>query len=133
MNKVASYLQGHISGEVLISDAARDFFSTDASVLEVKPNLIVYPRSTNDVRKVARFAWQLAEKGHKLPITARGSGTDQTGAAIGSGMLMVFPAHMSRILEIDTKSRMVRLQPGVNFKSLQETLHTHGLFLPPYP
>jgi len=133
MNKVAVYLQSHINGEVLVSDAARDFFATDASVLKLKPNLIVYPRTTNDVRKVARFAWQLAEKGHALPITARGSGTDQTGAAIGRGMVMVFPAHMSRILEIDTKSRQVRLQPGVNFKSLQETLHTHGLFLPPYP
>lgn len=133
MNKVASYLQGHISGEVLISDSAREFFSTDASVLQVKPNLIVYPRLTNDVRKIARFAWQLAEKGHTLPITARGSGTDQTGAAIGRGMVMVFPAHMNRILEIDTKSKQVRLQPGVNFKSLQETLYTHGMFVPPYP
>ena len=133
MNKVATYLQGHISGEVLVSDSARDFFSTDASVLQIKPNLIVYPRLTNDVRKVARFAWQLAEKGHTLPITARGSGTDQTGAAIGRGMVMVFPAHMNRIMEIDTKSRQVRLQPGVNFKSLQETLYTHGMFVPPYP
>lgn len=133
MNKIASYLQGHISGEVLASDSAREYFSTDASVLTVKPSLIVYPRTTNDIRKVARFAWQLAEKGHKLPITARGNGTDQSGAAIGSGISMVFPAHMHRILELDAKQRLVRVQPGVNFKSLLETMYTHGLFLPPYP
>lgn len=133
MNKIASYLQQHISGEVLTSDSARDFFSTDASVLTLRPNLVVYPRSTNDVRKVARFSWQLAEKGHVLPITARGSGTDQAGAAIGKGIVMVFPAHLNRILEIDTRQRLVRIQPGINFKSLQETLYTHGLFLPPYP
>lgn len=133
MNKIATYLQGHISGEVLVSDHARDFFSTDASVLTVKPALIVYPRTTNDVRKVARFSWQLAEKGHILPITARGSGTDLSGAAIGKGIIMAFPAHLNKILELDTKQRLVRVQPGVNFKSLQETLHTHGLFLPPYP
>lgn len=133
MNKIASYLQQHITGEVLTSESARRFFSTDASVLEMKPSLIVYPRNTNDVRKVARFTWQLAEKGHSLPITARGSGTDQTGAAIGQGIIMVFPAHLNRILEIDTKQQLVRVQPGINFKSLQETLHTHGLFLPPYP
>lgn len=133
MNKIATYLQGHISGEVLVSDKAREFFSTDASILEVKPALIVYPRTTNDIRKVARFTWQLAEKGHVLPITARGSGTDLTGAAIGKGIIMVFPAHLNRILELDTKQKLVRVQPGVNFKSLQETLHTHGLFLPPYP
>ena len=133
MNKIASYLQSHISGEVLVSESARNFFSTDASVLTIKPTLITYPRTTNDIRKIARFSWQLAEKGHKLPITARGNGTDQSGAAIGSGMIMVFPAHMHRILELDTKQKLVRVQPGVNFKSLQETMYTHGLFLPPYP
>lgn len=133
MNKVASYLQSHLSGEVLDSPVARKYFSTDASVLEMTPSLIVYPRSTNDIRKVARFSWQLAEKGHVLPITARGSGTDQTGAAIGKGVIMVFPAHLNKILELDTQQKLVRVQPGVNFKSLQETLHTHGLFLPPFP
>ncbi|HMR73305.1 MAG TPA: FAD-binding oxidoreductase, partial [Candidatus Saccharibacteria bacterium] len=133
MNKVASYLQSHLSGEVLDSAAVRDYFSTDASVLQVKPALVIYPRSTNDVRKVARFSWQLAEKGHTLPITARGSGTDQTGAAIGKGAVMVFPAHMNKVLELDSQQKLVRVQPGVNFMALQEMLNTHGLFLPPFP
>ena len=133
MNKVAAYLQGHLSGEVLVGDGARDFFSTDASILQIKPAMVIYPRTTNDVRKIARFTWQLAEKGHVMPMTARGSGTDQTGAAIGKGAVIVFPAHMNKILELDSKQKMVRVQPGLNFKSLEETLHTHGLFLPPYP
>lgn len=133
MNKIASYLQSHIAGEVLDSAAAKKFFSTDASVLEQSPSLVVYPRTTNDIRKVARFAWQLAEKGHVMPITPRGSGTDQTGAAIGKGIVMVFPTHLNKILELDTQQKLVRVQPGLNFKSLQETLHTHGLFLPPFP
>jgi len=133
MNKVASYLQSHISGEVLVSEHIRQRFSTDASILSVKPSLVVHPRTTNDVRKVARFSWQLAERGHILPMTARGNGTDLTGAAIGKGVIVSFPTHLNNILEIDTKQRLVRVQPGANFKSLQETLHTHGLFLPPAP
>ncbi len=133
MNKVASYLQGHIAGEVFDGDAIRSTFSRDGSILAIKPSLVVYPRTTNDVRKVARFSWQLAEKGHVLSVTARGGGTDLTGAAIGKGIILSFPAHLNRILELDTKQRLVRVQPGVNFKSLQETLHTHGLFLPPFP
>lgn len=133
MNKVASYLQGHISGEVLVSERVREHFSTDASILTIKPSLVVYPRTTNDVRKVARFSWQLAERGHIMPITARGNGTDLTGAAIGKGVVISLPTHLNKILELDTKQRLVRVQPGVNFKSLQETLHTHGFFLPPAP
>lgn len=133
MNKVASYLQGHISGEVLVGERVREHFSTDASILSIKPSMVVYPRTTSDVRKVARFSWQLAERGHAVPLTARGNGTDTTGAAIGKGIVLSFPTHLNKILEIDTKQKMVRVQPGVNFKSLQETLHTHGLFLPPQP
>ncbi len=133
MSKIANYLQQHLNGEVVSSPRVRKFFATDASILTKTPQIIVYPRTTNDVRKVARFTWQLAEKGHVLPITARGSGTDQTGAAIGNGIVMVFPAHMQKILELDTKTRMVRVQPGMNFKALQEAMATHGLFLPPFP
>lgn len=133
MNKLATYLQSHIRGEILDSEAVRDYFSTDASILTIKPNIIVYPHDTTDIRKIARFAWQLAEKGHAIPITTRGAGTDQTGAAIGKGIVMVTPAHLSRILEFDTRQRLVRVQPGLNFQSLQETMQTHGLFLPAYP
>ena len=133
MSKIAHYLQEHLAGEVLTSESARNYFSTDASVFEVKPKVIVYPRNTSDVRKTARFAWQLAERGKVLPITARGKGTDVSGAAIGEGIILVFPAHMNRIIELDTRKGFVRIQPGINYKNIQSTLHTHGQFLPPYP
>lgn len=133
MNKVAHYLQEHLAGEVSISVDARKYFSTDGSVFEVTPSIIAYPRNENDVRKTARFTWQLAERGRIIPITARGSGTDQSGAAIGEGIILVFPAHMNKILELDSKSGDVLLEPGVNYGKLQQTLHTHGRFLPPYP
>ena len=66
-------------------------------------------------------------------MTARGSGTDQSGAAIGSGVVLVLPAHMNKVLELDPKSGSVAVQPGLNYGKLQQTLHTHGRFLPPYP
>jgi len=133
VNKVASYLQEHIVGEVLSSARVRKYFSTDGGVFEVTPSMVVYPQNVSDVRKVTRFSWQLAEKGHVLSITARGRGSDQGGAAIGKGIVMVFPAHMNKILELDTKQRLARVQPGLNYLAFEEALHTHGLSLPPYP
>lgn len=130
-SKVAQYLQQHIVGEVTTSDDALNYFSTDGSIFQVKPKVVVYPRNTSDVRKVARFAWQLAERGRVVPITARGKGTDQSGAALGDGIIMAFPAHMNKILELDRES--VTLQPGIIYSKLEQTLHTHGRFLPPYP
>ncbi len=133
MSKVAHYLQEHLVGEVMTGTDARRYFATDGSVLQLAPALIAYPRTENDVRKTARFSWQLAERGRTIPVTPRGAGTDQTGAALGSGIVLVFPAHMNRILELDTKAHTVTVEPGINYAKLQQTLHTHGRFLPPFP
>jgi FAD/FMN-containing dehydrogenase len=133
MSKIAHYLQEHLVGEVTDSLEVRRYFSTDASILQVTPTVVVYPANENDIRKTARFSWQLAQRGKMLPITARGGGSDTSGAAIGGGVLMVFPTHMNRILALDPKKEYVTLEPGITFGGLQQTLYTHGLFLPPYP
>ncbi len=117
----------------MTSSDVREYFSTDASIFEQTPAIVVYPRNENDVRKAARFSWQLAERGRVVPITARGRGTDQSGAAIGSGVMLVFPAHMNKLLELDSKTGVAVVEPGINYAKLQQTLHTHGRFLPPYP
>ena len=133
MNKVAHYLQEHLIGEVFISPDTRSYFSTDGSIMRIMPSFVVYPRNENDIRKTARFTWQLAERGRVIPITARGMGTDTGGAAIGNGISLVFPAHMHKVLELDPKSGIVAVQPGAIFGKLQQTLHTHGRFVPVYP
>lgn len=133
MSKIAQYLQEHLIGEVMTSVDARRYFATDNSIFSLAPAVVVYPRNENDVRKAARFTWQLAERGRVIPITARGNGTDQAGAALGNGIMLVFPAHLNRILELDSKSGTVTVEAGINYGKLQQTLKTHGRFLPPYP
>lgn len=133
MSKVSKYLNEHLQGEVTVRQAIRREFSHDASILKVAPEMVIYPRLTSDIRKVARFSYQLAEKGHKLSITPRGAGSDQTGGAVGSGIILNFTAHMDAILEVDAKQRLVRLQPGVTFKTLNQALRLHGLWVPAYP
>ena len=130
MSKVATYLQEHIFGEVSTNPAILEAMGRDLSVLEMTPEMVVYPRVTNDIRKTARFAWQLAEKGHVLSITPRGSGSDETGGAIGKGIAMVTPAHMNAIFEFDAKQKLVRLQPGVTVGSLRSALLMQGMAIP---
>lgn len=133
MNKLAHYLQEHLRGEVIVSTSALAKYARDASIFEQTPSLIAYPMDESDIRKTARFAWQLAERGRIIPITARGSGSDFTGAAIGQGIVLVTPVHMNKILEFDSKSGFVVVEPGINYAKLQQTLNTHGRFLPPFP
>jgi FAD/FMN-containing dehydrogenase len=135
MSKIAKYLNEHIMGEITGAKAVRERFSRDRSVLTIKPELVMFPRVTNDIRKAARFAWQLAEKGHVLPITIRGAGSDETGAAIGKGLVINTTAHLNRIIYIALKDKdhFVHVQPGVTFKALNDALNWHGLSVPTYP
>lgn len=133
MSKIAHYLQEHLLGEVTTSTEVRKHFATDHSIFSIIPSMVVYPRNEHDIRKTVRFAWQLAERGRVVPITSRGAGTDTSGAAIGEGVILSFPAHMHRIVELDLKTGATVVEPGINFGRMQQALHTHERFVPAYP
>lgn len=135
MNKIAQYLNEHILGEVTSSKSVREQFSRDGSVLKITPELVAHPRVTNDIRKIARFTWQLAEKGHVMPLTVRGGGSDQTGGAIGKGIIVNTTAHLNNIIYLSTKNKdqFIHVQPGTNFGAVNEVLKSHGLIVPSFP
>ena len=135
MSKISQYLNEHLLGEATTNESVLNRFSRDGSVLSIKPEMIVSPRVTNDIRKVARFTWQLAEKGHVMPITVRGGGTDQTGASIGKGIVINMASHLNHIIFASGKGKeqFVHVQPGANFKAVNDALKTQDLSVPVYP
>ena len=134
MSKIAQYLNEHLLGEVSNLTSLRAVYARDKSVFEITPEIVVFPKVTNDIRKVARFSWQLAEKGHTLSLTPRGLGTDTTGGAIGSGIMIDVSRHLNSILYVSTKDKhkIVHVQPGTSLRTLHETLKWHGLTVGAY-
>lgn len=132
MKQLAKALQQVVSGEVFDAGDAMEYYSTDGSVFKAVPQAVVYPRDTDDVSAVAKAIFDMAARGKKVNLTARGKGTDQAGAAVSDGVLLVFPAHMNRLLKIDKRGFAI-VEPGLIYRDFQNTLHTHGRFLPPYP
>lgn len=126
-------LQSLLLGTVTDSSDALNHFSTDASIFSVRPQAVVYPQNTADIRKVVQFLYDRAERDpdKKLSLTARGLGTDLGGGALGEGLQLVLSAHMNNIIKLDGNNIVV--QPGLLYRTLQETLQSHGRFLPPYP
>jgi FAD/FMN-containing dehydrogenase len=129
MSKIAQYLNEHLLGEVSSLASLRARYATDESVLTITPELVAFPKTTNDVRKLMRFSWQLAEKGHVLGVTPRGLGTDTTGGAIGSGVVLDTTQYLNQILYVAAKdkNKIVHVQPGVSLKTLHEALRWNGL------
>lgn len=129
MNKVASYLNQYISGNVFDKDTILDAYSTDRSIFKIKPRFVALPENTQDISKILTFVNQLAIKNYKLPIAVRGSGLDKTGADLTNGMVISMEK-MSHIKEIDPRSRLVRVEAGVTLGQLNSALSLHGLTLP---
>jgi FAD/FMN-containing dehydrogenase len=129
MNKIATYLNQHLLGEAASSKTVRKRFSRDGSILTITPELVVFPRVTNDIRKTARFTWQLAEKGHTMGVTIRGAGADTTGGAIGKGLIIDTSAHLNSILTLAIKDRLVHVQSGTLLSTLEESLKWQGMTL----
>ncbi len=127
MNKIAAYLNEHLLGEVSGAKSIRKAYATDGSVLTVTPEVVAFPRVTNDIRKAARFTWQLAEKGHTVSVTVRGFGGDTTGAAIGKGIVIDTTRHLNNILQVAVKDKLVHVQGGASLATLATTLKWQGL------
>lgn len=130
MSKIAGYLNEHILGEVSSAKSLRKKYSTDGSILSITPEIIAFPRVTNDIRKVARFTWQLAEKGHVVPMTVRGYGGDTTGAAIGKGVILDTSVNLKDIIQVGVKDKLVHVQPGISLEEVSTVLKWQGLILP---
>lgn len=121
-------LRAAVSGEVDASSRRRAEYSTDASNYRVVPEVVVFPRSTDDVLAALATARE-----HGSPITARGGGTSVAGNAVGPGVVIDFSRHLNTVIEVDPDARTARVQPGTVMSTLQAAAKPHGLRFGPDP
>jgi len=102
-------------------------YAVDASMYRMTPQVVVLPDSESDIEHVMEYAVQ---KG--VPLTTRAAGTNLTGSAIGSGIILDV-SHLNRILEINTDEKWARIQPGIVLNELNKQLLSTGLMFGPDP
>jgi glycolate oxidase subunit GlcD len=103
-------------------------YSRDMSVHVGKPNIILFPYTTEEVSKILALANE-----NKIPVTARGSGTSVTGAVLPvKGGIVLDMSKMNHIKEIRKEDRYIVVQPGVICQDLNKAL-LPDYFFPPDP
>ncbi|WP_182422267.1 FAD-binding and (Fe-S)-binding domain-containing protein [Aureimonas sp. ME7] len=117
--------EGETSGDL----AQRLVAGTDNSIYQLRPALVLYPRSGGDLNRIVRAA--ISDPRSPVPLTVRGGGTGTNGQSLTSGVVIDVSRHMNRILRLDTQARTVTVEPGVVLDQLNAALAPHGLFFPP--
>ena len=110
-------------------EAERIAYSYDNSRQHALPDAVVFPTEHAQVEALVQ-----ACRSHKIPVIARGRGSNTTGATVpvDGGVVMSFE-RMNRILRIDPDNRLAVVEPGVLNGDLQQALLPHGFFWPPDP
>ncbi|MBI3473746.1 MAG: FAD-binding protein, partial [Candidatus Solibacter usitatus] len=104
-------------------------YEYDGSVDKARPEMVVFPRSTEDVVAIVKIARE-----HGVPLVGRGAGTGLSGGAIPrAGGITVGFARMNRILEIDLENERAVVQPGVVNLDITLAVQARNYFYAPDP
>jgi len=123
-------ISAEVGPECVIHDAqALRPYSKDASELCHAPELVVLPRSTEQVSRLLRLANEL-----RFPVTPRGGGTGLAGGCLTPlGGVVLSLERMDRILSVDKANLVAEVEPGVITQNLREAARAKGLLYPPDP
>lgn len=116
-------LARRFSGELRFDPYARALYATDASIYQIQPLGVAFPRNTDDLQ----HAIETCAK-HRVPIIARGGGSGLAGQAIGRGLILDCSRHLTR-LEVNAEEGWAVAEAGAICDALNAQAARFGLRL----
>jgi FAD/FMN-containing dehydrogenase len=114
-------------------------YSRDASIIELRPKLVLFPIDSKDVQNLVKWVNENKDKYRdeernrdwkNLSITARCAGTDMSGGAIGESLILDFTRHMNKLISFNGDK--ITVQPGMFYRDFEKITLEKGLILPCY-
>lgn len=106
-----------------------EFLSDTLGRRKGEASALVFAKSTEEVSKLLQYA-----HANRIPVTPRGAGTNLVGSTVPvDGGIILDLSQMNRILELDTETMTITVEPGLLLQDLQDYVEEHNLFYPPDP
>jgi FAD/FMN-containing dehydrogenase/Fe-S oxidoreductase len=106
----------------------RLLYSTDASIYQVEPLGVVFPRRLDDLQAIMETC-----AAYSVPVLARGSGSSLAGQAIGPAMIVDCSRFLNRLIEINPEAGTATVEPGLILNALNRSAAERGLQFGPDP
>ncbi len=119
-------LQKMVKGEVIDDPQTLSSHSKDSSIFEITPKIVIYPKDSEDIKEIVKFATQ-----NKLSVTVRSGGTDMSGAAIGEDIILDISKFLNKIGPVNEQSTVV--EPGTFYRNFEAETLKQNLLLPTFP
>src|SRR5712664_4256560 len=122
---LAARLRQVMRGDVLFDPFTRGRYSTDASIYQIEPIGVAFPKATEDIEAAIALA---REEG--FPVIARGGGSSQNGQTLGEALVMDTSRYMNGVLQVDATAGTALVQPGIVLDELNRQLKGGGWYYP---
>ena len=114
-------------GELADDDHTRKAYSHDASIYEMTPDIVAFPKDSTDIKNLVAYVVKNKPLYPSLSIAPRGAGTDMSGGAISNSILIDMTRHFNTIHEVSAKQ--IHAQPGVHMRDLDPLTDKAGVML----
>ncbi|MFL6540540.1 MAG: FAD-binding oxidoreductase, partial [Chthoniobacterales bacterium] len=112
--------------DVSFDNLTRQLYASDASLYQILPKAVAFPRSAQQASSIIRAAADA-----NVSVTPRGAGSGLAGGAIGDGLVVEFSRHNRGISDLNLEKRSVRVGAGVVLDQLNDFLRPHGFCFGP--
>ncbi len=126
-----SSLKQNFKGEITELEQDIEHYSRDASIFQIAPEAIVFPKDVADVKSLVKFAAVQKAAQPEVSLTPRGGGTDMTGGSINNSLVVDMQRHFNVIS--DQTDTSVKTESGVMFRDLEIKLTASNRMMPAYP
>lgn len=130
-NKLLEELRSQINGGVSTDAETLISHSHDASLFEVKPQVVVFPKDDEDVEKLVKFVIKNKKDHPELSLTGRAAGTDMSGGAINESIIIDFMKYFKSTPIIN--GDIATSKPGVFYRDFELETLKQNLIFPSYP
>ncbi|MBL4940621.1 MAG: FAD-binding oxidoreductase [Colwellia sp.] len=117
------------TGDIDASYSARLAVATDNSIYQQLPQLVLHPRTQQDIVLLSQTSSEEAFK--EIKFSARGGGTGTNGQSLTPGIIVDLSKYMNKVLAINVEEKWVKVEAGVIKDQLNDFLRPHGFFFAP--
>ncbi len=120
-----------IRGDVVVDEETLSKYSHDASIFEIKPQVVVFPKNDLDVQNLVKFVSDHKLQNKDLSLTARAASTCMSGGGLNTSIIVAFQKYFNHKPKI--KGHIATTEPGVFYRDFEKETLRHGLLFPSYP
>jgi FAD/FMN-containing dehydrogenase len=124
-------LKTKFKGDIVTDEESLMTYSHDASMFEVKPQVVVFPKDEEDVATLVKFVKDHKKDDTTLSLTGRSAGTDMSGGSINDSIIVAFQKYFTKIGELHDDVSTV--QPGVFYRDFEKETLKHDRIFASYP